>query len=151
MRAKNLIAAVCFGLAALAVAMVFFVVFHFYLTALALTFYLALPALAGTIGGWLVGSAILDESRTRNVWMALGWGALTSLVSYLLFPVLFAIGGYLRGPAATAILHSSPLKQAYATFAIGLLFAVPLALPVGMITGVLLYLVRTRAARAATR
>jgi hypothetical protein len=147
-RAKNLIASACFGLAAFTVALAFFIVFHFYFTALAITFYLVLPTLAGMIGGWWVGASILNEDRTRNVWMALGWGALTSFVSYVLFPVLFAIGGYLRGPAATATIHSSPLQQAYATFAIGLLFAVPLALPAGMITGALLYLTRRRAARA---
>jgi hypothetical protein len=80
--------------------------------------------------------------------MALGWGALTSIVSYVLYPVLFAIGGYLRGPAATATIHSSPLKQAYGTFAIGIVFVLPIALPLGILTGALLYLARRRAARA---
>lgn len=128
--------------------MAFFLLFRFYLSALAITFYLVLPTLAGMMGGWLVGSSILDENRTRNIWMALGWGALTSIVSYVLYPVLFAIGGYLRGPAATATIHSSPLKQAYGTFAIGIVFVLPIALPLGILTGALLYLARRRAARA---
>ena len=148
MRTKNLIAAGCFGLAAFVSAMVFFLLFRFYHTLLGITFYLILPTLAGMIGGWLVGWSILDESRTRNIWMALGWGALTTLVSYVLFPVLLAIGGYLRGPAATATIHSSPLMQAYAAFAIGITFVLPIALPLGIVTGALLYLLRRRAAHA---
>jgi hypothetical protein len=81
-----------------------------------LTLYVALPSLAATIAGGVLGAPLLDPARCRSAWDAALRGAATSLAALVLFALLFGFGIKWTEPGWT-----SPFGLAWLVLTVGLL------------------------------
>jgi len=99
--------------------------------------FIILPGAAAAVSGAVVGPTLLDPNR-RGAWRSAGLGILATLLAYLVFAPLFALGWWVVDPEGLEI---SGLMLATPT--IGLVMTAPLTLPAGALAGWSIYALRT--------